>query len=97
MKCLTMDGELAWEEDSAQGFELGALILVDGLILSQNGKNGDIHLIEPSPDAYKEVGKASFFDSKKSQAWAPLASSKGKLIIRDLEKMVCIDLQNLAE
>jgi len=92
MMCLTLDGEVVWEKDSAPNFELGAMILVNGLILNQNGKNGDIHLIKPSPDGYKELGKASFFNSKKSQAWAPLAFSQGKLIIRDLEKMVCIDL-----
>ncbi len=94
MKCLTLDGEVVWGRESAPGFDLGALILIDGLIINQNGNNGDIHLIEPSPEGYKELGKASFFDSKKSQAWAPLAFSKGKLIIRDLEKMVCVDLQN---
>ena len=92
MMCLTLDGELVWEKDSAPNFELGAMIQVNGLILNQNGKNGDIHLIKPSTEAYQELGKASFFDSKKAQAWAPLAFSQGKLIIRDLEKMVCIDL-----
>ena len=97
MTCLTLDGEVLWEDDSAPDFELGAMILVNGLILNQNGKNSDIHLIEPSPEGYKELGKASFFDSNKSQAWSPLAFSQGKLILRDLEKMVCIDLQNLAE
>jgi len=97
MKCLTMDGVVVWEEESAPGFDLGGLILVNGLILNQNGKNGDIHLIEPSPDGYKELGKASFFNSTKSQAWSPLAYSQGKLVIRDQEKMVCIDLQNMAE
>jgi len=97
MMCLSMDGEPVWEKGSAPGFELGAMILVNGLIINQNGKNGDIHLIEPSPEGYKELGKASFFDSKKSQAWAPLAFSQGKLIIRDLEKMVCIDLTEAAD
>jgi len=92
MMCLTLDGELIWENDSVPGFELGAMILVNGLILNQNGKNGDIHLIKPSTEGYIELGKASYFDSKKSQAWAPLAFSDGKLIIRDLEKMVCVDL-----
>lgn len=92
MMCLNLDGELLWEEDLAPGFELGAMILVNELILNQNGRNGDIYLIKPSPDGYMEMGKASFFDSKKSQAWAPLAFSQGKLIIRDLEKMVCLDL-----
>ncbi|MDF1574093.1 MAG: PQQ-binding-like beta-propeller repeat protein [Bacteroidales bacterium] len=96
MMCLSLDGELLWEKDSAPGFELGAMILVNGLILNQNGKNGDIHLIKPSPEAYTELGKASFFDSKKTQAWGPLAFSQGKLIIRDLEKMVCVDLSQPA-
>ncbi len=93
MECMTMDGKVVWEKGSAPAFGLGALILIDGLIINQNGKNGDIHLIKPSPEGYKEVGKASFFDSKKSQAWAPLAFGSGKLIVRDMEKMVCIDLQ----
>lgn len=97
MMCLTMEGETVWEKGSAPGFEMGAMILVNGLIINQNGKNGDIHLIEPSPEGYKELGKASFFSSGKSQAWAPLAFSQGKLIIRDMEKMVCVDLMQLAD
>jgi outer membrane protein assembly factor BamB len=97
MQCLNMDGEVVWKSDSIPGFELGGMILVNGLIFNQNGKNGDIHMIEPSPEGYKELGRASFFDSKKSQAWAPLAFSQGKLIIRDMEKMVCIDLNQVAD
>lgn len=95
MMCLNMEGEVVWEKGSAPGFEMGGMILVDGLIINQNGKNGDIHLIEPSPEGYKELGKASYFSSTKSQAWSPLAFSQGKLIVRDLEKMVCVDLQSL--
>jgi outer membrane protein assembly factor BamB len=92
MTCLTITGEVVWEKNSAQNFEMGGLIMVDGLIINQNGKNGDIHLIEPSPDGYKELGKASFFNAEKSQAWAPLAFAQGKLLVRDMEKMVCVDL-----
>jgi hypothetical protein len=91
--CLTMDGKRAWEKESAPNFEMGSLIKVGNLLIAQNGKNGDIHLIEPSPEGYKELGKASFFDSKKSQAWAPMAFSNGKLLVRDMEKMVCVNLQ----
>ena len=94
MTCLTLNGKVAWESGEAPGFELGALIMVNNLIINQNGKNGDIHLIEPSPEGYKEISKASFFDSKKTQAWSPLAFSRGKLIVRDMEKMVCVNLQN---
>ena len=93
MKCLNLEGEVLWESGST-GFEMGGLILVDGMIINQNGKDGEIALIEPSPEGYRELGRASFFSSKKSQAWAPLAFCQGKLVIRDLEKLVCVDLQN---
>lgn len=94
MTCMTMDGTVVWEKKSAPNFQLGGLILIDGLIINQNGKNGDIHLIETSPEGYKEIGKASFFDSKISQAWSPLAFGHGKLLVRDMEKLVCVDLKN---
>ncbi|MDA3931045.1 MAG: PQQ-binding-like beta-propeller repeat protein, partial [Prolixibacteraceae bacterium] len=37
MTCLTMDGEVVWEDDAAPGFGLGAIIMIDGLIINQNG------------------------------------------------------------
>ena len=92
--CLTMEGKRAWEKESAPNFEMGSLIKVGELLINQNGKNGEIALIKPSPDGYKELGRAQFFDSKKSQAWAPMAFSQGKLLVRDMEKIVCVDLQN---
>lgn len=93
MVCLDMQGNRVWEKESGGNFEMGSMILVNGLIINQNGKNGDIHLIEPTPEGYKELGKASFFDSEKSQAWSPMAFSNGKLLARDMEKIVCVDLQ----
>ena len=93
MKCLSMKGEVMWTSDSIS-FGLGGMILIGDLIINQNGKNGDIHLIEPSPEGYKELGNASFFSSEKSQAWAPLAYSRDKLIIRDNELIICVDIGN---
>ncbi|MBK3517090.1 PQQ-binding-like beta-propeller repeat protein [Carboxylicivirga marina] len=95
--CLNLKGERVWDKQSAPGFEMGSIILVDGLIINQNGKNADVYLIEPSPEAYKELGKVSLFESDKSQAWSPMAFSDGKLFVRDMEKMVCVDLVGGAE
>ncbi len=92
MVCLDFEGNRIWEKESAPGFEMGSIILIDGLIINQNGKNGDIHLIEPGAQGYKELGKASFFDSDKSMAWSPMAFAQGKLLVRDMEKLVCVDL-----
>ena len=89
--CMDMNGNLVWESGDEANFEMGSLILVNGKLISQNGKNGDIHLIEPSPEGYKELGSASYFNSDITQAWSPLAFSQGKLLARDTEKLVCID------
>jgi outer membrane protein assembly factor BamB len=92
--CFDIEGNLVWESGEEANFEMGSLIRVNGKLISQNGKNGDIHLIEPSPEGYKEMGSASYFNSDKTQAWAPMAFSQGKLLARDLEKLVCIDFTN---
>jgi hypothetical protein len=92
-----MNGNDLWARDSVPGSEMGGLILINDLIISQDGKSGDIKLIEPSPEGYNELGRASFFESKNNQAWAPIAFYKGHIIIRNLEKMVCVNLTELAE
>ncbi len=93
MVCMTLGGELTWEQDSVPGFEMGGMILINELIINQDGKTGDLVLIEPSPEGYKELGRVSPFPSEKSQAWAPLAFSQGRLVVRDMTKMVCLDLR----
>ena len=94
MMCLSLDGKLLWEKDSAPGFHLGAMALADGLILNQNGKNGDLHLIDPSPDGYRELAKVELFSLKGDEPWGPLAISDGKLLVRNSNQMICLDLQN---
>jgi len=90
--CLNMEGKLCWEKEKGGNFEMGSLIKVGKYLIAQDGKTGEIALIEPSSNAYKELARTSFFNSEKPQAWAPMAFSKGKLLVRDMEKMVCINL-----
>ena len=94
MMCLSLDGKLAWEKDSAPSFHLGAMALAGGLILSQNGANGDLHLVEPNPKEYRELAKVELFSLKRDEPWAPLALSDGKLLVRNSNQMICLDLQN---
>ena len=92
MRCLSLDGKVIWRE--SPNFQLGAFMLADGLLLNQDGKSGDLYLIEPSPEGYKELAKAELFPDKKGEPWAPLALSDGKLLIRDGRQMICVDLEN---
>ncbi len=93
MLCLTLDGEMKWRTRDVQGaprFERGGLLSADGLIINFDGKRGTLHLIEPAPDAYREIASASIF--KGAQMWSPLAYSRGKLLVRNQEEMKCFQL-----
>jgi outer membrane protein assembly factor BamB len=95
MICMTLDGEIKWrtrDVDGAPWFERGGFILVDGLFVSLDGKEGTLHLIEPSPEAYTELARAEVFDG--SKIWAPMAFSDGKLVLRNQTEMKCLDLRN---
>ena len=88
--CMSLDGKVMW--DNGPDFYLGAFILADDLMLIQDGRNGDLCLIEPNPDSYKELARARLFPKVAGEPWAPLALSQGKLLIRDDEKMLCVEL-----
>ncbi|HIA47025.1 MAG TPA: hypothetical protein EYN96_03425 [Candidatus Hydrogenedentes bacterium] len=95
MACLALDGTLNWRTKDTKGlprFDFGNLISVDGLILNLEGRKGSLHLIEPSPDGYKELARAQILDGTKM--WAPMAFSDGKLVLRSQSEMKCLDLRN---
>ena len=95
MTSLTLDGTRNWNTRGNREFPIfgfGALRAVDGLILNLEGRKGTLHLIEPSPDGYKELASAKVLSGK--QIWAPMAFSDGKLVLRSQEELKCIDLRN---
>ena len=49
------------------------------------------NLANASTTGYKELASAPVLSGH--DVWGPLALSDGKLVIRDLTKMVCLDLK----
>lgn len=95
MICMTLSGELKWRTKDTVGlprFERGNLLLADDMIISLDGKTGVLHLIDPSPEGYKDLARAKIFDG--NRMWSPMALSQGKLLLRDQEQMKCLDLRN---
>ena len=92
LRCLTLDGQVKWDSKIARErvFDLGGLIIADGLIYIIDGTNGDLYMVEATPDGYKQLGKASLL--RPPEPWAPAAFKDGKLVIRDMHKMVCLDV-----
>ncbi len=85
--CMDLEGNVKWRTKKDPLFDKGGMILVDNMIISSDGEKM-LYLIDPSPEGFKVLAKAELLDSK--QAWAPLALSNGKLIIRDQKQMKCV-------
>ena len=85
--CMDLSGNIKWETGRDPGFDKGGFILADDMIISSDGEKM-LYLIEPTPTEFKVLAKAELLDTK--QAWAPLALSDGKLVIRDQGQMKCI-------
>jgi hypothetical protein len=54
------------------------------------GKTGVLHLLEANTSEYKEISTAQVLSGP--DVWAPMALSGGKLVLRDMTKMVCIEV-----
>jgi hypothetical protein len=92
---MDLDGNLLWSTGQTQSnFQLGSIIMVDQKLIVLDGKNGTLHILDPSPKQYQEIATAKILSAKMKQAWAPLAFSNGKLIARDNSEMVCVALDN---
>ncbi len=88
MSCLSLDGQFKWKTGESPAFDKGGFVLADGLILSVDGRDGILYLIEPSPEGFKPLAHADLLDTE--ECWGPLALSNGKLLIRDQRQMKCI-------
>jgi outer membrane protein assembly factor BamB len=89
--CVDLNGKQVWDSAGKASFELGSFMLADGMFLILEGKTGMLRLIEASTTGYEELASAQVLSGH--DVWGPLALSDGKLVIRDLEKMVCLDLK----
>ena len=91
LMCVDLDGKVLWQTGEKPNFERGHTLLVDGMLYIIEGKLGSLHLVELSPDGYKEAGKIEGLLGGKD-IWGPLSLCGTKLIIRDQAKMLCLDL-----
>jgi outer membrane protein assembly factor BamB len=95
LECLEFStGVVKWEDRSIAP---GSLCYADGLLFV-HGENGDVALVEASPDAYREKGRFTpASQPKKSnpmeKAWAYPVAANGHLFIRDHDSLWCYDVK----
>jgi len=89
-------GKIRWQE---KGIGPAAILYGDGR-LYLHGENGDVALVEATPDAYREKGRFTppqqpqHTSGPMEKAWAYPVISQGRLYIRDLGTLWCYDVRS---
>ena len=95
LMCLDLDGNVRWSAGGTPNIERGNLIIADGMIFFLEGQTGFLVLAEANPNEYKELARTKIFKGgRKSNIWAPIALSNGRIIVRDQNIMKCLDVKN---
>jgi outer membrane protein assembly factor BamB len=103
--CLDSDGDVLWTSRGRHRFHKGygpwlvsshdkghdnqGMIYALDPGTTQNAK-GILVLIEATPEGYRELARAKILDGHDS--WGPMALAGGRLLARDLTRMVCLDV-----
>jgi outer membrane protein assembly factor BamB len=84
-------GEIKWEERATPA----SWLVADGRLYLHN-ESGDVALVEPSPEGYREKGHftpPNLPERGQSKAWAYPVVANGRLYIRDVGSLWCYDVQ----
>ena len=90
LTCFDTDGKRLWDSDEQASFELGSFLLADGMLFILEGQTGMLRLLDAKANAYRELAHAQVLSGH--DVWGPMALADGKLVLRDMEKMVCIQV-----
>lgn len=85
-------GEMKWTDRSIGG---ASVFYADGRLYLL-GEEGEVALVEATPDAYHELGRFTPVDSPdrgKSKLWAYPVVANGRLYIRDLDVLWAYDVR----
>jgi len=89
--CLDLQGKRVWESGHTARFGIGPYMLADGkfYLLSDDGT---FVMAQATTSGYQELARAKVLTGH--DAWAPLALADGKMVMRDRDTMICLDVKN---
>ena len=93
-----LTGKVKWQ---SAGVGPGAVLYADGRFYV-HGENGDVALVEATPEAYHEKGRFTPRSQPKrvrsrEMAWTYPVVANGRLYIRDLGTLWCYDVRDVAQ
>lgn len=87
--CLDLNGREIWASGTKHRFGIGPYMIADGLIYVMDDA-GLLTLAEATTSGYQQLVQAQVLEGHDS--WAPMALVRGRLLARDLTRMVCLDV-----
>lgn len=88
MACLDTSGRQVWNSGASR-FGLGPYIIADGKIFVVSD-DGVLTMAKATNAGYQQLSQARILNGPDS--WGPMALAGGRLIARDITKMVCLDI-----
>ena len=86
---MALDGKIIWTSGSANKYGLGPYIIADEKIVILDD-DGLLSMIEARPDKFNLLAQTKVLEGH--ECWGPMALVQGRLIVRDLTTMVCVDI-----
>ena len=87
--CLSLDGKVVWASGPTETFGLGSFLMAGDLIFALND-SGKLRLIEATTARFQLLGETRPLTGQDS--WGPMALAGDRLLVRDLTRLVCLDL-----
>lgn len=88
--CLDLDGNEVWDSGGDR-FGFGPYLFADDLLLILDD-DATLTAAEATPAGYKRLARHKVLPGG-HDAWGPMAMVEGRLILRDMTRMVCLDLR----
>jgi outer membrane protein assembly factor BamB len=91
MVFLGLDGEIRWKSGSANRYGSGPYLLADGAIYVVND-TGTLTTIAADDAQFQVLGSHKLMTDGR-ECWGPMALADGRLFVRDLTRLFCLDLR----
>ena len=90
--CLDPGGNVLWHSGDVQRFGkgYGPYLVADGLLFVM-GQDGMLVLAEATPAGYRQLARAQVAGQ---HSWGPMAIAGGRLLLRDFETLLCLDVRS---
>lgn len=92
LTCFDLTGEMMWKTGEKPNLDRGSVIMINDFLIALDGKTGHLILSEANSKAYNEIFRQRVFGNNGDKIWAPIAYSKGNLLIRDQKVLKCMKI-----